>query len=157
VPIGGALPEGAATPAAAPAPVPAAAGPLLESADHALAAGDFRAASSFARQASEADPKNADAHRILGDAALALGQNNDGERGFRAGIALESASGKAEYGLGVVAERQKKWNPAASHFRRALDLNPKSVASARGLGRSMSELGDKSAARIAFGRANEID
>ena len=34
---------------------------------------------------------------------------------------------------------------------------PKSVAAARGLGRSMGELGDKSAARIAFGRAIEID
>jgi tetratricopeptide (TPR) repeat protein len=135
----------------------AAAGPLLESAERSLSSGDFRAATSFARQASDADPKNADAHRLLGEAALALGQNIEAEREFTAAIVLESANAKAELGLGVVAERQKKWNTAASHYRRALELDPKSVAAARGLGRSMSELGDKSAARIAFGRAIEID
>lgn len=134
----------------------AAAGPLLENAERSLVSGDFRAAASFARQASEADPRNADAHRILGDSALALGQNADAEREFTAATVLES-NAKAELGLGVVAERQKKWNTAASHYRRALELNPKSVPAARGLGRSMSELGDKSAARIAFGRAIEIE
>ena len=155
VPIG-ANAEGAAAapPSAGGAP---AIGPLLESADRALAGGDFRAAASYARQASEADPRNADAHRILGDAALAAGQDADAEREFTAATVLDSANAKSELGLGVVAERQKKWNTAASHYRRALELNPKSVAAARGLGRSMSELGDKSAARIAFGRAIEID
>lgn len=156
VPIGASSPEGAAAPAGIPGSATAV-GPLLESAERALTSDDFRAAASFARQASEADPKNADAHRILGDSALALGQNADAEREFTAAIVLESSNGKAELGLAVVAERQRKWNTAASHYRRALDLNPKSVAAARGLGRSMSELGDKSAARIAFGRAIEID
>ncbi len=147
---GAAPPPGIASP-------PLSAAPLLESADKALASGDVKAAAFYARQASEADPRNADAHRILGDAALAEGQNVDAEREYTAAIVLDLANGKAEYGLAVVAERQKKWNTAASHYRRALDLNPKSVAAARGLGRAMSELGDKSAARIAFGRAIEID
>ncbi len=130
---------------------------LLESAEKALAEGDARAAASFARQASEADPRNAEAHRMLGDAALLSGQDAEAEREFTAAIVLESSNARAEYGMGVVAERQKKWNTAASHYRRALELGPKNVAPARGLGRSMSELGDKSAARIAFGRAIEID
>ena len=149
-PIGGPAAEGA------PAAVPAAPS-LLESANKALTIGDFRAASSFAKQAADADPRSAEAHRILGDAALALGQNTDAEREFTAAIVLDSASFRSELGLGVVAERQKKWNTAAAHYRRALDLDPKSVEAARGLGRTMSELGDKSAARIAFGRAIEID
>ncbi len=89
----------------------------------ALAAGDFRAASSFAKQAADADPKSAEAHRILGDAALAAGQNTDAEREFTAAIVLESANFRAELGLGVVAERQKKWNTAAAHYRRSLDLD----------------------------------
>ncbi len=42
-------------------------------------------------------------------------------------------------------------------YRRVLDLDPTNGAAARGLGRSMSEIGDKSAARIAFGRAIEND
>ena len=145
-------------PGAPPAPGnPAAVGSLLESAGKALAANDFRAASSFAKQAAEADPRNAEAHRILGDAALASGQNADAEREFTAAIVLESGNAKAELGLGVVSEREKKWNTAASHYRRALDFDPKSVEAARGLGRSMSEIDDKSAARLAFGRAIEID
>jgi tetratricopeptide (TPR) repeat protein len=138
-------------------PAPAAPSSLLESASKALTSGDFRAATSFAKQAADADPKSAEAHRILGDAALAVGQNTDAEKEFAAAIVLDSASFRSELGLGVVAERQKKWNTAAAHYRRALDLDPKSVEAARGLGRSMSELGDKSAARIAFGRAIEID
>jgi tetratricopeptide (TPR) repeat protein len=152
-PIGAPAAEGG--PPSAPVPVPPSS--LLESATRALAAGDFRAASSFAKQAADADPKSAEAHRILGDAALAVGQNTDAEREFTAAIVLESANFRAELGLGVVAERQKKWNTAAAHYRRALDLDSKSVEAARGIGRSMSELGDKSAARIAFGRAIEID
>lgn len=157
VPIGPSA-DGSAAPGAYPSAGPApAVGPLLESAERAVSSGDFPAAASYARQASEADPKNADAHRILGDAALAAGSDADAEREFTAAIVLESANAKSELGLGVVAERQKKWNTAASHYRRALELNPKSVSAARGLGRAMSELGDKSAARIAFGRAIEID
>jgi tetratricopeptide (TPR) repeat protein len=157
VPIGPSA-DGSTAPAAyPPAGAAPAVGPLLESAERALSSGDFRAAASYARQASEADPKNAEAHRILGDAALAAGSESDAEREFTAATVLESANAKSELGLGVVAERQKKWNTAASHYRRALELNPKSVSAARGLGRTMSELGDKSAARVALGRAIEID
>jgi len=135
----------------------AALAPLLEAAEKALAAGDSRAATTAARQASEADPKSADAHRILADAALMGGQDADAEREYTASIVLDPGNPKAQYGLAVVAERQKKWNTAASLYRRALDLEPKNVPAALGLGRSMAELGDKSAARIALGRAIEID
>jgi tetratricopeptide (TPR) repeat protein len=154
VPIGASSEPGAVAEAPAGAQSPT---PLLESSERALASGDFRAAASFARQASEADPRSAEAHRLQGEAALMAGQDADAEREFTAAVMLESANGKAELGLGIVAEQQKKWNTAASHYRRALELNPKSVAAARGLGRSMNALGDKSAARIGFGRAIEID
>src|SRR5262249_18353158 len=69
---------------------------------------------------------------------------------------LDAGNSGAEYGLGRLAERQKKWNTAASHYRRALELNSKSVHAAIGLGRTMEEV-DKTAARIAYGRAIEID
>ena len=131
--------------------------PLLESAEKALSGGDAATAASLARQVSEADPRNAEAHRILGEAALLAGQDAEAEREFTASIVLESNNARAEYGMGVVAERQKKWNTAASHYRRALELAPKNISAARGLGRALSEVGDKSAARIAFGRAIEID
>src|SRR4029079_15097281 len=142
------------------APLPAAGGsavPLLEAAERYLASGDFRAAASYAKQASEADPRNSEAHRVAGEAALMGNQEGEAEREFTAAIGLDSQNAKAQMGLGRVTEAQKKWNNAASHYRRALELDPSSVAAARGLGRSMSALGDKSAARLAFGRAIEID
>ena len=96
-PIGAPL-EGTA-PARPAGRVPAVA-PLLESAEKALAAGDYGAAASFARQASEADPRNAEAHRLLGDAALAGGQPAEAEREFTAAIVLEPGNAKAVFGLG---------------------------------------------------------
>ncbi|HEY2797619.1 MAG TPA: tetratricopeptide repeat protein [Thermoanaerobaculia bacterium] len=156
-PIGGG-PDAAA--GAAPAGVPAGAAavaPLLESAERNLASGDFRAAASYAKQASEADPRSPEAHRLAGEAALQGGQEGEAEREFTAAVALDSQNAKAQLGLGRVTEAQKKWNTSASHYRRALELDPASVVAARGLGRSMSALGDKSAARLAFGRAIEID
>jgi Flp pilus assembly protein TadD len=131
--------------------------PLLESAEKSLASGDYRAAASYARQASETDPKSAEAHRLLGEASLLGGQGAEAEREFTAAIGLEPRNTKAVFGLATLAEQQKKWNTAASLYRRVLELDPTDVAAARGLGRSMSELGEKSAARIAFGRAIEND
>jgi len=151
-PINGSVP---ALPAAPEGPPPVAG--LVDQAQKALAAGDFRAAASFARQASETDPKNAEAHRLLADAALAAGQDAEAEREYTAAIVLDNSNAKAQFGLAALSERQKKWNTAASLYRRALDLDPRDLAAARGLGRSMAELGDASAARIAFGRAIEID
>jgi|KBSSwiStaDraftv2_1062776.scaffolds.fasta_scaffold02971_11 tetratricopeptide (TPR) repeat protein len=131
--------------------------PLLESAERNLASGDFRAAASYAKQASEADPRSSEAHRLAGEAALLGNQEGEAEREFTAAVGLDSQNARAQLGLGRVTEAQKKWNTSASHYRRALELDPASVAAARGLGRSMSALGDKSAARLAFGRAIEID
>jgi tetratricopeptide (TPR) repeat protein len=154
VPIGAPAPA----PTSLPSP-PGSAGsvaPLLEAAERAMQAGDLRGGQAMARRAIDFDPKSSDAHRLSGDAALALGQEGDAEREYSAAILLDAGSSAAEYGLGRLAERQKKWNTAASHYRRSLDLNAKNVHAAIGLGRAMEEV-DKTAARIAYGRAIEID
>lgn len=135
----------------------AAAAPLLEAAETALKNADYRGAQTVARRALEMDSKSSDAHRILADAALALGQEGDAERDYTAALVLDSANSRAEFGLGRLAERQKKWATAASHYNRALELSGKNVSAALGLGRTMGELNDKTAARLAYGRAIEID
>ena len=152
-PIGAPLAPSAAS---APAASGASTAPLLEAAEKAIRVGDYRAAQSMARHVIDADPKSAEGHRLAGDAASALGQDGDAEREYAAAIVLDAANSGAEAGLGRLAERQKKWNTAASHYRRALELNSKNVAAAIGLGHSMEEV-DKTAARIAYGRAIEID
>ena len=131
--------------------------PLVDAAETALKNSDYRGAQAMAMRALDADPRNSDARRVLGDAALALGQEGDSEREYTAALVLDSANSRAEFGLGRLAERQKKWNTAASHYRRALELSPKNVPAALGLGRAMDELKDKTAARIAYGRAIEIN
>ncbi|MFN2387765.1 MAG: tetratricopeptide repeat protein [Thermoanaerobaculia bacterium] len=133
------------------------AGALLETAQSALDAGDARVAESLARRAAEAEPRNAEAQRIAGEAALALDQLEDAEKAFAAAIAVDSGNRRAEFGLARVSEKQKKWSTAASHYRRALELDPGNLAAARGLGRSMEALGDSTGARLAYGRAVEID
>jgi tetratricopeptide (TPR) repeat protein len=153
----GSAPIGSAPLDPAAVPYTPAIGPMLENAEKALASGDHRAAASYARQASEADPMSAEAHRLLGDASLLAGQGAEAEREFTAAIALEPRNTKAVFGLATIAEQQKKWNTAASLYRRVLELDPTNVAAARGVGRAMSEIGDKSGARIAFGRAIEND
>jgi Tfp pilus assembly protein PilF len=135
----------------------AAAVPVLENAENLLKAADYRGARAAAMRALELDPKSAESHRIVGDAAFALGQEGDAEREYTAALVLDAANSRAELGLGRLAERQSKWNTAASHYRRALELSGKNVQAALGLGRTMEELKDRSAARIAYGRAVEID
>ncbi|HEX9149207.1 MAG TPA: tetratricopeptide repeat protein [Thermoanaerobaculia bacterium] len=131
--------------------------PLLDAADKALKAGDLAGATTHARRAADLDPKSAEAHRLLGDVALAGGQEADAEREFTAAVVLDGSNSHAEMGLARLSERQKKWNTAASHYRRVLQLDPHSVGAAMGLGRSLQEAGDDSAARLAYGRAIEID
>jgi tetratricopeptide (TPR) repeat protein len=129
---------------------------LLDAAENALKAGDFRTAGTIAAKAVEADSRSAEAHRIAGDAAWGLNHDGDAEREYTAAIVLDSASWRAELGLARLSERQMKWNTAASHYRRALELNARSVPAAIGLGRTLEPV-DRTGARIAYGRAVEID
>jgi tetratricopeptide (TPR) repeat protein len=154
VPIGTPRPE--SSPGPITTPPPSGVSQMLDAADKSLASGDFRGAQAMARRALDLDPRSSEAHRLAGDGSLGLGQDSEAEREYTAAIVLDAGNGGAEYGLGRVAERQKKWNTAASHYRRALELNAKNVGAALGLGRTMEEV-DKTAARIAYGRAIEID
>jgi Flp pilus assembly protein TadD len=131
--------------------------PLLDASDRALKSGDLASAATHARRAADLDPKSAEAHRLLGEIALAENQDADAEREFTAAVVLDAANARAEFGLARLGERQKKWNTAASHYRRVLQLDPHSLSAAMGLGRSMDAAGDESAARLAYGRAIEID
>lgn len=131
--------------------------PLLDAAERALTAGDLASATTHARRATDLDPRSAEAHRLLGEIALAAGQHEDSEREFTAAVVLDGANAKAEFGLARLSERQKKWNTAASHYRRTLQLDPDNLAASMGLGRALLVTGDASGARVAFGRAIEID
>jgi tetratricopeptide (TPR) repeat protein len=148
---------GSLAPGSAPVTGPVAATAWLQSAENLVRSGDARGAEAAARRAIEADSRNADARGLLGDLLLATGKEADAEREFTAAVSTDASNSRSQYGLAVLAERQAKWNTAASMYRRTLDLKPNSVDAALGLGRSMEELKDLTAARLAYGRAIEID
>jgi Flp pilus assembly protein TadD len=152
-PISGAAPGAGATPIEPGVNVL----PLLDAAGKALKAGDLAGATIHARRAADLDPRNAEAHRLLGDIAAAGGLEADAEREFTAAVVLDASNGRAEFGLARIAEQQKKWNTAASHYRRALELEPHNLGAATGLGRSLDAAGDAGGARLAYGRAIEMD
>ena len=152
-PISGAAPGAGATPIEPGVNVL----PLLDAAGKALKAGDLAGATIHARRAADLDPRNAEAHRLLGDIAAAGGLEADAEREFTAAVVLDAHNGRAEFGLARIAEQQKKWNTAASHYRRALELEPHNLGAATGLGRSLDAAGDAGGARLAYGRAIEMD
>lgn len=131
--------------------------PLLEAADAALSRKDLPGAADLARRAVEANPRSAAAHRILGDAALAGGDTATAEREYIAATAINSEDPKPEMGLAKLAERAHQPNTAAAHYRRVLQIDPKSLAAALGLGEALDQAGDKPSARLAFGRATEIE
>jgi Flp pilus assembly protein TadD len=131
--------------------------PLLDAAEKALEDGDLAGATTHSRRAADLDPKSGEAHRLLGEIALASGQDADAEREFTAAVVLDGSNDAAEFGLGRLSERQKKWNTAASHYRRTLQLDPQNIRASMGLGRVLLETGDESGARVAYGRAIEID
>src|SRR6202022_1458643 len=107
--------------------------PLVDVAEAALKNADYRGAQTIARRALDTDPRSTDAHRIIADAALALGQDGDAEREYTAALGLDSPNSRGELGPGGWAERKKKWNTAASHYSRALELSGKNVPAALGL------------------------
>ncbi|HYB54500.1 MAG TPA: tetratricopeptide repeat protein [Thermoanaerobaculia bacterium] len=150
-------PIGGSAPPAAGVTGPVAASAWLQSAENLVRAGDARGAEAGARRAIEADPRNADAHGLLGDLLLASGKETEAEHEFTTAMSLDASQVRSHYGLAVLSERQGKWNTAASLCRRALDLSPNNVAAALGLGRAMEEVKDPTAARLAYGRAIEID
>ena len=131
--------------------------PLLDAAEKAIAANDLAGATTHARRAADLDPRSAEAHRLLGTIALAAGREADAEREFTAAIVLDASNPRAEIGLARLADRQKKWNTAATHYRRTLQLDPNNLQAALGLGRALDAAGDEGAARTAYGRAIEID
>jgi len=136
---------------------PGAAVAWLQSASNLLREGDARGAEAAVRRALEADPRNAEAHALLGNLLLFGDKEPDAEREFTAAVGIDPANALSQYGLAALAERQGKWNTAASQYRRALDLNPTNVDAALGLGRSLEQLKDQSGARLAYGRAIEMD
>jgi tetratricopeptide (TPR) repeat protein len=99
------------------------AAPLVDAAEAALKNADYRGAQAMATRALDADPRSSDARRILGDTALALGQEGDAEREFTAALVLDATTGGRSSSRPRTLRRRSvsavRWTSSRTRPRRA--------------------------------------
>lgn len=84
-----------------------------------LGLGEIPAALRFARQATELDPRNADAWAILAEAKAQFGQLDEAVYEYRRAIDLDPGAGSHYFGLGTVLESKQDWASAQAEYKRA--------------------------------------
>lgn len=106
-----------------------------------LGRGDAKAAAAVARSVLVADPRLAEAHYLLGNAELFMGQPGRAAECYRRAIELAPRLPEAHNNLGVVMERQGLMEDAAACYRRAIALRPDYAEAHNNLGNALLALG----------------
>ena len=87
--------------------------------------GNYKAAASLYREVLKADPRNADALRMLGVLAIAEGNLDEGERLLRRAVAAAPDFVNAIMDLGGALQEQNRTREALECFQQAAKLEPK--------------------------------
>jgi tetratricopeptide (TPR) repeat protein len=126
---------------------------LLAMADMLQQAGDHNAALEYLRQAEAIAPD--DHHTLVqqGRSLTELDRLSEAERVLQRAARVRDAA--AEYNLGIVLDRQKRWDEARARYERALAINPFHTRSMNNLGIGLARRGQASAALAMYGRALE--
>jgi len=77
------------------------------------------------RQLTTLEPRNATAHKLLGDALYLSGQEIEAEKSFQAALAIDARSEGALYALGRMYYQQNRYPEAARQFEKVLEGDPK--------------------------------
>src|SRR4029078_9689304 len=83
----------------------------------------FADAAAVFRQATHVNPKDARAHRNLGNALSHLGKNEEAVAAYGAAIKLEPAHAGVHFSLGVVLTREGRTDEAIAAYREAVRLD----------------------------------
>jgi Flp pilus assembly protein TadD len=97
---------------------------LMEEGKRHYMAGDFVGATQALRQATELDPKNAEAWRVLG---FAFKENGDGPNAmgaFNSALECKPDDADAHFGLGLVYDEKGDQKVAIGHLDEALRIRP---------------------------------
>lgn len=89
--------------------------------------GNYEKAEQLYLAAIEQEPDNIRLYFNLGNAQAKLGKTEEAIQSFMEFRSLTDSpkeKAMAEYNIGTMLADQKKWKPAASHFKNALKLNP---------------------------------
>ena len=108
-------------------------------------------------QALARNPANATAWFLKGEAAVALGRDNDAARAFRRVVALTPYAVIAHAALGVAQRRLARWYEAADSFKEAARLEPQTPERQEALGLTAFEAGMMEDASVAFMRQALLD
>lgn len=104
--------------------------------------GNYEAAESYYKAALEQEPDNARLYFNLGNAQARQGKIEEAIQSFLEFRNLaETPEDKAlaEYNIGTVLAEDERWQPAASHFKNSLKLNPDDFDAKFNYERALSE------------------
>ena len=97
---------------------------LFQDAQALLRAGRLEEAEAMARRAVAAQPRNTDAHALLGVVLDQRGQTGEAEKEYREALRLDDKSTVALANLGVLLGRTGRVDDAVATFERVLKLQP---------------------------------
>ena len=132
---------------------PADTSPLLEAARQHLRAGDLATAERFCRQAVQAQPRDADAWRLLGDTLRSRGNFTEAIDAYRHALQLRPDAAETHHGLGLALAAQGQRAPAIAHLREAMRLRPEDAEALAQLGVALAESGQRGEAIACFEQA----
>jgi len=119
--------------------------------------GRLDAAAQVYRQVLESEPRNADAHHLLGLVALAQGRPSAAIEHFQNALACNPLTAEFHHHLGAAywATRQKQ--QAIACFRKALDIEPNTAETHNDLGTALRDAGELAEAEQCFREAARLD
>ena len=120
-------------------------------------AADYEGVLRCAEGALRANPENAEAQRIAGDALVLLGRFDEAVTHASIAVALRPDDGVARRVLAVALHRLGRVAEAIPHYRAALALAGDDAETHNNLGAALGQLGDLTAARDEFERAVRLD
>ena len=132
---------------------PAATSPLLETARQHLRAGDLATAERLCRQAVQAQPRDADAWRLLGDTLRGRGRLAEAIDAYQRSLQLQPGAAETHHGLGLALAAQGQRGPAVAHLREAVRLRPEDAETLAQLGVALAESGQRGEAIACFEQA----
>jgi tetratricopeptide (TPR) repeat protein len=104
-------------------------------------AGDDNAAMEYYVRALRSNPRNPDAHNLLGAALLRQGRFDEAMREVAEAVRLDPRYAAAQNDLGSLLARKGRLPQAIDHFREAIQIKPDFALARRNLARALLEQG----------------
>jgi tetratricopeptide (TPR) repeat protein len=118
---------------------------------------DYQNAAAYLRKAIKLDPQSALAHHKLGAVLRAQGKLPEAIASYRRAIGIDATLVRAYIGLGaLLCDELRDYRNAEAWFRKALELDPKSVAAHSNLGVALKGQGKSEEAIAQFRKAIEL-